>query len=382
AGQGAQTQGAFSEGATFHFGGRHVWKHDQLGISYNAGYIRYGSQAYGYSGLNQTLAVDYTHMISSHLEFTFVESLARFTQGGALSNPLEVPGVNVANLNLSVSSSLQPYDLIYHQTSTQTGITWQKSARLSFSYTAGIFGVARAGPYSVGNAGFQASTDMNYRLTRKTTLGASYAYTTFSFSHGYASAASHTVDMIYSYALGRSTEFRSRFGFSTFQNNGLTSVPVDPTIAALTGQALGIVEIRRRSNVPDISAQLVRDFHGKHTASLSYARGISPGNGYVLTAVQESYGISYGTKIFRRYDFALSGGKSSLRTSLGATPLGGFAFSSEWAGVNVSRSLQHNISANFMVSYRRYDASGLLGVLPQIVIGTGISWGPGEGRLW
>ena len=378
-----QTTGAFGAGVTFSLNGRHMWKHDEVGVAYSAGYINYGGQqTSAYSGLNQTLTFDYSHRLSRRLQLNLVETAAVFTQGGALSNPLLTPGVSVADMNLSISPTLQPFDLTTRQSNTQVGLTWQKSARLSFSYTAALFGVQRQGGGLISNSGFQGSTDMNYRFTRKTTVGAAYSYTTYSFSHNFAAANSHTVDLVYSYALGRSAQFRSRLGVSTMSNSGLTQTQVDPVIAALTGQTVGIVEQRLSHLIPDVSAQLVKDFHGRHTASLAYARGISPGNGAVLTATQESYSVSYGTNLFHRYAFSISGGKSQLSSSLGPSPFGAGSYNSEFAGVTLSRTLPHNVSASFGATYRRYEATGLLGTQPQISINSGISWGPGEGRLW
>ena len=382
-GQSTQTTGAFGEGATFSLNGRHLWKHDEIGVVYSAGYINYGGQqTSSYSGLNQTLTFDYSHHLSRHLQLNVVETAAVFSQGGSLSNPLLAPGVSVADMNLSISPTLQPFDLTTRQSNTQVGLTWRKSARLSFNYTGALFGVERQGAGLISNSGFQGSTDVNYRFTRKTTVGAAYSYTTYSFSHNFAAANSHTVDVVYSYAIGRAAQFRSRVGVSTMRNSGLTLAPVDPVIAALTGQTVGIVEQRISRLIPDISAQLVKDFHGRHTASLAYARGISPGNGAVLTATQESYSVSYGTTLFHRYTFAISGGKSSLNGSLGPSPLGAQSYNSEFAGVTLARTLPHNVSANFGATYRRYEATGLFGTQPQISINTGISWGPGEGRLW
>src|SRR5665213_1109786 len=369
--------GAFGSTATFAFQGRHLWKRDEIGATYSGAYNDY-TGARGYSGLNQVLNLDYSHAFSRHLQLNVVESGSILTQSGTLLNPVTDPGVSVANINLAASPTIQALDLTTRQSTTQVSLTWQKSARLSFNYSAGLFGVDRTGPQLYGDSGFQGQTDVNYRITRKTTIGVYYSYVSYVFSHHFADSDTNTVGLIYSHSLGRSAQLRTRLGISRIENLGLTQVPINPVIAVLIGQPFGIVDSYNLSYTSDTSAQFVKDFGERRTASISYAHGVSPGNGSILTATQESFGASVNTSLFRHFILALALGQTTLSATLQTIGKN----TSDYATVSLSRMLRYNVSANLAFSYRKYQIVGAEAVAPQWVISSGVSWGPGEGKLW
>jgi hypothetical protein len=368
---------SYGTSAAFAVQGRHLWKRDQIGLSYTGGYNRYASVT-SYNGVNQNLNIDYGHQFSRHLSLNIVESASTITQNGTLTNPLAEPGVSVANINLAASPTVQPFDQVTRQSTTQISVTWQKSARLSFSLSAGLFGVERTGAQLSGDSGYQGQTDMNYRLTRKTTVGVYYSYVTYVFSHHLADSDTNTVGAIYSYALGRSMQIRTRAGISRIENSGLTEVPVDPVIAALTGQAAAIVASYHLSYTSDISGQLIKDFGERRTGSISYAHGVSPGNGQILTSTQQVISATYSMLLFRHYTVSAGIGQTALSATLGAA--GNTV--SDYITLSLSRTLRHNVATNLGFSYRTYSAAGQANVQPQFVISSGVSWGPGEGKLW
>lgn len=368
---------SFGTTATFALHGRHLWKRDQIGVNYTGGYNQYASVS-SYNGTNQTLNVDYSHAFSRHLQLNLVESASSISQNGTLSNPLAEPGVSVANINLAVSPSVEPLDQTTRQTTTQISLTWQKSARLSFDYSAGVFFVERTGQLLAGDSGYQAQTDVNYRLTRKTTIGAYYSYVTYVFSHHLSDSATDTAGLIYSYALGKSMQLRTRAGVSRIENNGLTEIAVSPSIAALVGQSYGIVDSYRLTYTSDISAQFIKDFGERRTGSLSYAHGVSPGNGTILTSTQQVISANYSMMFLRHYTISFALGQTELEATLGV--IGKTV--SDYASLSFSRLLPRNVAANVVFSYRTYSETGLASVQPQYVISSGVSWGPGEGRLW
>jgi hypothetical protein len=149
-------------------------------------------------------------------------------------------------------------------------------------------------------------------------------------------------------------------------------------LAALVGASGGIVDAYSRHYLPDMSAAVVKDFGDRRSASFSYARGISPGNGTILTSTQEVITGSYSMLMFRHYNVSLSAGRSSMSSTVS----GQGTYDSDFAGLNVSRTLPHNVSGSLGVNYRSYRLTGATNAAPQIVIVSTVSWGPGEGRLW
>lgn len=363
--------------AGFNFRGRHSWRRDELGLDYSVNYSKYAS-AYAYNGANQILNLDYTHFFSQHLELHLVESASILSQNGTLINPLAEPGVTIASVNLAASPTVQPLDSTTRQSTSQVGLTWQKTARLSFNYQVSLFGVDRTGTQLTGDSGYQGLTDVNYRLTRKTTVGVYYSYVQYVFSHHFSDSDTHTVGLIYSYALGKSIQLRTRVGISSVENKAFTQVAIAPAIAALVGQSFGIVDSYSRRNTSDISGQFIKDFGQRRTASISYAHGVAPGNGAILTSTQQVVSASYGMLLLRRYTLTAGLGQSTLTGTLAAYG----KTVSDYANVSVSRLLPHNLTANLAFSYRTYSYSMIPNIQPQYVISSTVSWGPGESKLW
>jgi hypothetical protein len=368
---------SFGTATNFKFGGRHLWKNDQVGIDYSASYTRYTSAA-GYDGANQTLSLDYEHYFSRHLSFNLVENGSIFSQNYSLENPLTTPGLSVANVDLAASPASQALDLRTRQFFTQAGLTWQLSSRLSFNMASGFFAVDRTGPQLTGLTGYQSQADVNYRFSKRMTVGAYYSFADYLYTQHESLSNSHTIGLIYSYAFNRSTQLRLRGGVSRVESLSYTEVPIDPVFAALVGSSFGIVDAYHRMYTSDISAQFIKDLGRKRTANVSFARGLAPGNGLILTAIQETLSASFSMTMFRTYLVSFTGGKSTLSSQTQNT--GNYSY--DYAGVSVSHALPRGPAANFSVNYRTFNITNMPGLQRQFSVATGVSWSPGPGRLW
>jgi hypothetical protein len=150
-------------------------------------------------------------------------------------------------------------------------------------------------------------------------------------------------------------------------------------IAALIGQSSVVIDSYRLSTFSDISAQLVKDFSRNRTANISYAHGLAPGNGLILSSVQQAISAAYSMRLFRRYGVSLALGQSSISST--SQTIG--KYTSDYATLSLSRPFRHGLSTNFSVSYRRFTIEGGPPMpQSQIYLSSGFSWGPGEGRLW
>jgi hypothetical protein len=373
----SHTEDSFGTAATFSFRGRHFWEKDQLGVDLNAMYNRYSSAA-SYNGANVILNLDYAHDFTRRLQLNIVESASILSQSGTLIEPLTQAGVSPANVNLGASPTLQVFDTSTRQSVTQIGLTFRKTNRLSFDYQAALFGVRREGPGLYGNSGYQAQADVNYRLTRKTTIGAYFSYLSYVFAHHVSDSDAETAGLIYSYAFNHNMQLRTRGGVARIENQGLITVPVDPAFAGLIGQSVAVISSYHRSYISDISAELVKDFGRRRTANISYAHGVSPGNGAILTSTQQVISGAFGMSFWRYYNGSISAGRTTLDATLGVTN----HYTSDFGSLNFSRTLPRNATVNLMFSYRRYTVLGVPGVQPQFIVSTGFTWGPGEGKLW
>ncbi len=370
--------GAIRQAASLGYGiswaisGQHAWKHDLLGLDYHGDMNRYGGNS-SYNGVNQALNLSLRHLVSRRLALNYTTTGSIQSRNSTLLNPLSDPGSSVANTNLAASPTSQILDDRVRQWQNQLGVVWQKSSRLSFNAGAGLFFVDRTGFSAIGNSGYQAQADVNYRMTRKTTVGLYYSFTTYTYSHQISVADFHTLGGIYSYALNRGAQIRLRAGVSAIESQGQQVIMIDPQIAALLGQAQGIVEFYSRHLTSDISAQFVKDLGRRRTASVSYARGLSPGNGQMLTSTQESLGAQYSMRLFRSYRLDLSAGRLAL-VSVNHTAAG--KYDSQFYSGSLNRTYRRGMNGFLRVDYRTFNIPNQPGVNNQVRISTGITWDP------
>jgi hypothetical protein len=356
--------------------GRHYFRHDEVGVSYT-GNISQFSGAGGYNGTNQSITVDYSHQLSHHLSVNLSGTGSIFSQNYALENA-PVGSDTIANINLGSSPNIQIFDLGAKQFSSQADLTWQKTSRLSFNLGTSYFGIDRDSPALLGVTGQQARGDVNYRLTRKITIGTYYSFSHYLYPHGFGDSDTNTAGLIYSYAFSRTMQIRLRGGLSRVESLGLQSVEINPIIAALLGQSSGTVDSWQMLRTSDISAQLIKDFRAGTTLSFAYARGVSPGNGVFQTSQQESISSTMTARIMRTYLLSADLGRDTL-TSV-AQALG--KYRSEFGRVSLSRPYRRGLSLNFGVEYRYFDVSNFGSVRNQLRITSGVTWQPGAGRLW
>jgi hypothetical protein len=372
------TSGAsFGVSPSFSLSGRHYRNRDQFGLAYTAAYSLY-SGASRYNGLNQNLALDYARHFTRGLSVNLSELGSIVSANYALQNPLTMPGVSVANLSLAASPSLQVLDQRTRQFQTMATVTWQKSARLSFSWGGGFFAVDRSGAGLAGNVGYQAQADVTYRYTGRTTIGMYYSYSSYIFPKHESLSDSNTEGLIFSYAFNRVTQLRLRGGISRLETLAYTLVPINPVIAAVIGQTSGIADIYSLRWTSDISAQFVRDLGHSRTFNVSFARGSSPGNGMILGGIQEVATAAFSARLLRRYLFSVTAGKTILTSQAQNTG----NYSTDLFGMGLSRPLPRGVETHFNVSYSRYTVTGMPGIQSQFTVSSGVTWGPGPGKLW
>ncbi|HVW11249.1 MAG TPA: hypothetical protein VHC90_21840 [Bryobacteraceae bacterium] len=353
------------------FGGRHIWERDQIGLNYSGGYSTYGQG--GLNGGNHTLNLDYSHVFSRRISFQFVESLQDLSQNYSLENPALQPGSSVANLNLSTSPSVQLLNSQILQSSSALSMTFRQTARLSYNLSGSYFVIGRT--EGVGMNGRQYGGDINYRLTSKTTVGAYYSFTDYLFAHNVSTSDSHTIGAIYSYAISRNMQLQTRLGFTRLETLAYSAVPLPPPLAQILGQTSVIINTYSLLKTSDISVQLVRDFRHARTASIAYVHGEMPGNGVLLTSIQQTLTGGFGTSFFRRrVPFSTGVIYSTLSSTSGGI---GF-YKNETAYVSVSRSLGEGFSAGTQFSYLRYWVDNTPLAQHSIQMGASITWSPPE----
>ncbi len=358
--------------------GRKLYRRNQFGIHIATQYQLYYPSTSNYNGANLNVSLDYTHVISRHLSLNLSGTGTYLSQNYILQNPVINPDISVANINVASSPAIQLFDTSTKQLSTQASLTWQINARLSLNIGGGYFAIVRDNPALLGSDGTQAQADINYRWSKKTTVGTYYSYSFYQFQHGAGTSNINTLGLLYSYAFSKTLQARLRFGGSQVESLAYTPVTLDPSIAALLGQTQVIVNAYRKITTSDISAQIVKDFGLSRTSSLSYVKGVSPGNGFYQASQQEVYTLDFTQRFWRVYAVSLQVSRATL-SSISQT-LGNYT--NDTVQLSLSRTFRREVAANFQISYRHFEITDSMAIHPQILVSTGLSWSPDRGRLW
>ncbi len=372
---GLDNRSSYGAEANFGIGGRRYWRKDVLSLDYRGSYFRY-TPTRNYNGSNNLLTLDFRHQASRHVDINFSESAAIYSNNYALLNGVGASDLSIGNTNFAASPNTQILDNNTISLNTGVDVVYHKSARLSIDFGGAGFLVRRASSSLYGTTGYQARGDVNYRITRRTSVGPYYAFSHYEFNKGFGGSDIHTVGLNYSVALTRNVEIKLRGGVSIVETLGLLRVAIDPVIAAILGQSFGVQTVYRKNTIPDISAALTRKFrHGG--AGLQYNRGITPGNGLYLTSQREGiYGnIDYDG--FRSWNLGIGAGRDSL-SSLSQT-LG--QFRSYVGRATLGHRLGRVLTGTTAFEFRRYNIQGVNFLRDQFRITVGVTYNPGERPL-
>jgi hypothetical protein len=356
--------------------GTHSWRHTKVGLDYHAAIRHYTQQTY-YDGVDQSLLLGVTHQLSRHVAFTLRQSAGIFSRAyGALGLAQAVPFD-------PLTSYIPTTDFFDNRTvylSTQADLSVQKSARLSFGLGGDGFLTRRRSTALYGVAGGSARGDVQYRLSRRSTIGVGYNFTHFQFNHIFSSTDMHGATVTYAIRLTRDLEFSGYAGFVRAETKFEQSVPVDPVIAAL----LGITSLPRVVHdiawQPNISARLSQTFR-RGVFYVSGGHTVTPGNGLFLTSYATNAGGGYSYTGLRRWSFS-AGVAYNRSQSIGnlvgeyASTVGSFAVSRQ-----VGRSV--HLIANFDArQYQSGDFSNYNRLIYSARLGFGFTPGNVPLRVW
>ena len=356
--------------------GVHSWKHTKIGLDYRGSVRRY-THATSYDSTDQSLMLGIVQRVSRHVSLTLNESAGLFSRNFGL------PGLS-QTVPFDPSTTYAPttdfFDNRTEYLSTQANLVFQKTARLSFSLGGDGFLVRQSSSALYGVTGATAHADVQYRLTRRTTIGANYSYTHFDFIHVLSSTDMHTVSGVFSMRISRWLEFSAEGGLARAETKFIQNVPIDPAIAALIGTPEGTVVLDRIDHYVIGTGRLARTFP-KGVAYISGGRGITPGNGLFLTSVMTTVMAGYNYTGLRRWSFGVSGGYQSAE-SIGNV-LGTYGGAS--GTLSASRQIVRGVHGVVSVSARKYTSANFdlyNRVIYDVRVGVGYSPGDVPLRIW
>ena len=257
--------------------------------------------------------------------------------------------------------------------SVATGLSFQKSNRLSFSIQGAAFGVERQRKNLVDSRGFQGSGSMQYRLSQRTYTGIQYSYGTFYFPGRYGESEFMTAQAFIGRQLSRSWTVQLGGGPLSVHSTRVQSVPIDPIIAIITGQRTALEIVDRELLTYGAQASLNGNFRSSNF-SASYSRGIRPGSGLYETAISELVHLKYSYRVLRDVRVtALASARQSRSefqdTGAARTYSAGLA-----TGYRISESLSVSGSARLI----RVEAFGERLRSDYVTATVGLHYSPGE----
>jgi hypothetical protein len=346
----------------------HVWKHTTLGLDYR-GDFRHYSASY-WDGTDDFLSLILTHRPTKRVTFTLRNQAGIYSfNNNTLSSPVGFLDSNYLQL---------PQNDIYDNRVIYAGasgdLTYRLSSRLSFSLGGQGSLVRREASALYGMTGAVARGDLEYRVSRHSTLGADYRFTYFDYTRGFGNTAIQSVGFNYSTQLSQHVQVSARIGGARLTSNSLTEVALDPALAALLGESVAIQAAYRLNYVPDMQVRLSDTFrHSQFT--LEYLNEVTPGNGVYLTSKNNSGNASYSYSGVRHWNFGVNGSygrMSALVQTVGA-------YTAYGAGVGATRDLGRGLHTVLRMDARHYEiATSTMFTHTEYRASLGLNFSPGD----
>ncbi len=367
------TDGSYT-GADINFGlsGQHARRFDTFQLDYRGhAYLNNTNNSQ-----DQALALGYSRVLTRRLTMTLSESAGLYSNNYSVLNSVTQTDTSIANTALVVTPNTEAFDNQTYYSSSQADVTYQKTARLSVDFGGSGFYVKRKSNNLISANGYQARTDVAYRITKRTTIGPYYAFSRYNYSGTFGDSDIHTVGANYSLALNKTVQFRARAGATRLETRGLQQVLLDPLVARILGVTSGTERYYSLSYLPDVAVDLMKTFrHGD--LSVSYLRGVSPGNGVVLTSARDSQTVTYNYSGLRKYGLSFGAGRDGLSSSVQSIGV----YHSYFGRANLSRALSHNVQSFLSFDYRKLGFTTGQYARNQYRISIGFGYAPGMGPL-
>jgi hypothetical protein len=264
--------------------------------------------------------------------------------------------------------------------STQANLIFQKTARLSFSMGGDGFLVRQSSSALYGVTGATAHADVQYRLTRRSTIGANYTFTHYGYIRVLGSADIHAVSGVYSVRLTRWLEFSGSAGILRAETRFIQNVPIDPAIAALIGTPEGTVVLDRINQSMIGNGRLSRTF-SRGIAYISGGRNMTPGNGLFLASIMTTAMAGYDYTGLRRWSLGVSAeyqNATSIENVLGT-------YGSTGGILRASRQIVRNVHGIVRFSVRKYNSVDF-SLYNRLIydLRVGVAYSPGDIplRIW
>jgi len=342
--------------------GVHSWKRSQLGLDYAGDYRKHVNSS-SYDGSDQHFTLGYTLQSSRRWTLDFRESAS--TASMATTELFNSPSNDL-------NSAFTPATLLFDSRTTflqsSANATYFKSARTSFAFGGNAFLQDQKSAGLSNSWGYNFTGNVSHRMSKTTTLGATYVHSHFEFPEFNGASDSNTYHGNFATAIGRFWTFSLEAGVTVSEVNSQFNFVLNPVLAVLFGKSTVPLNSYVRNIFPSGSARLQRRFR-RATLGFNYTRELNSGNGVSGTARLDDANMSISYTAIRKLNIGMSGGYYSL-ASVGQNT-GNTARYAASAGFTYTLGLGIHLSARYdvgreqvdLANYNRTSTRATLGLL-------------------
>jgi len=345
----------------------HVWKHTTLALDYR-GDVRDYSTSY-WDSTDQFLSLILKHEPTKRVTITLRAQAGVYSNNYFLSSALGNTDTNYLQL-----PQYDIYDNRVEFGGFSADLTYKLTRRLSFNVGGEGDIVRRQSSALFGMTGGVARGDLEYRISRHSTVGADFRYTYYDYTQAFGNSIVESVGADYSTQFSPHVQLSARVGGARVSSQSLTAVNLSPALAALLGETTSVQAAYQQSYVPDVEVRLSDTFR-RALFSLSYTDQVIPGNGIYLTSRNDSFGGNFSYTGVRHWNFGVNGTYGRMTTLV--QTIG--AYTAYGAGVGITRDLGKGLHFVIRADGRHYDlASGALFASNEYRTSVGITFSPGD----
>jgi hypothetical protein len=350
--------------------GAHSWRHTKLGLDYHGSVFHFFRKTY-YDSTNQSLLLSVTHQFTRHAMVTLRETAGTFSQDFGLLGLSDAVSYDPAQTYIPTTDFFDNRTVYF---ASQANLTLQASSRLSLDLGGDFFLVRRRSSALAAVTGVAPHADIQYRVTRRSTIGLNYTFADYSYAHVYSNSEVHGTAFSYSTRLSRTVEFSAYGGIMRVESKFIQTVPVDPAITELLGITSGVQLFYHVNYLPTYSARLSRAVQ-KGVLYAEAKRTMSPGNGLFLTSNLFTAGGGYTYTGLRRWSFNLAVGYDDSKSVMNIVG----RYRDYRGGLQMSRQVSRSIHAIMGVNASKYNSPDFAGYNHLTYeVRAGFGWAPGD----
>lgn len=315
----------------------HAFRNGMLSLSYRGSYRNYSNPLFG-SGTDQNLSFGVSKQLTRRWGVSFYQAAGIYLYGGTYFSVVPV-GSDFVQTN--------PFSPETRFLNSGVSLSYQQTRRLSFSFSGDFFLNRYNYAGAIGTTGTSASASAQYRITRRTSVGAGYTHSYYSYQHNSGTLQADNVFGTLSH------QFASRWYASVsagfIRTNNVGTIPFPVTFISngqvVTGYVIGHYD--ETTIFPSFQGTLTRSLR-RTQLSVTAGQGINPGNGFFLASRSEyvsgfySYGLR-GSNLgfggtYSRFSSVSNAVSSAFNTA---------SFSASYSKV-LARYLGTNVNYNFI----------------------------------